>query len=74
MMTAVAQILETIYHSLHHDNVELDAHIATLKKALAAQNMSAVEVDVTRLPTPNRQGKKMMQSYFKQRGVVVTFL
>lgn len=65
--------MEEIYHSLHNDNENLDAHIATLKKALAEEGKSSVEVDPTRISQPNRQGRKMMQSYFKKRGVTVTF-
>lgn len=70
---ALAQALENIYSSLSNDNAELDTHIAALKKLLAAQGTNEVEVDTSQLAQQNRQGRKMMQSYFKQRGVVVTF-
>lgn len=72
-MSAVTQAMEAIYASLRNDNENIDAHIATLKKSLAAEGATSVEVDPTRLFQANRQGRKMMQSYFKQRGVVVTF-
>jgi len=72
-MTAIAQALESVYQSLHDDNRDLDAHIATLKQALDAEGKNAVEADASRIPTPNRQGRKMMQAYFKQRGVIVSF-
>jgi hypothetical protein len=69
----VAQALEAVYQSLHNDNQDIDSHIVALKKALATEGKSSVEVDPARIPTPNRQGRKMMRSYFKQRGVMVTF-
>lgn len=72
-MSAIAEAMEAVYQSLHNDNEQLDTHIAALKKALAAEGKTSVEADPARIPTPNRQGRKMMQSYFKQRGVMVTF-
>ena len=74
-MTAknVKDALESIYQSLMNNNDNIDAHIATLKEALAASGEKEVEVDTSRLAQNNRQGRKMMQSYFKKRGVSVTF-
>jgi hypothetical protein len=70
----IDQVLESIYASLHANNQNLDQHIAALKGALAAESKtSVVTVDPTRLPQNNRQGRKIMQAYFRQRGVVVTF-
>lgn len=71
--TALTQALEAIYASLQNDNEDLDQRIIALKIVLRAENKSSVEVDPARLPQPNRQGRKMMQSYFKKRGVAVTF-
>lgn len=65
--------LEAIYNSLKNDNEDIDARILALKTVMHAQGMKSVEVDPTKLAHPNRQGRKMMQSYFKKRGVVVTF-
>jgi hypothetical protein len=73
VMSAVNQAMEVIYQSLHNDNDNIDVHITALKKAMLSQQLASVEVDPTRLPQANRQGRKMMQSYFKQRGVLVTF-
>lgn len=70
---AIAQALEAIYASLNNNNEALDAHIATLKTAMQAEGMAAVTVEAGRLPQPNRQGRKLMQSYFKKRGVTVNF-
>ncbi len=70
---ALDQALEDIYASLKNDNEELDAHILALKIILHTRKEKSVEIDPTRLAQPNRQGRKMMQSYFKKRGVTVTF-
>lgn len=70
----VEQALENIYASLAHDNDDIDNHIAGLREALARQGGGkTVSVKAGRLPQNNRQGRKMMQSYFKKRGVDVTF-
>ncbi len=65
--------MEAVYASLHNSNEQIDARIAALKQAMVNEAVGSVEADVARLPQANRQGRKMMQSYFKQRGVVVTF-
>ena len=68
-----AEALEKIYKSLANDNVELDAAIKDLKAALAAEGLKEAVVEPTRLAQNNRQGRKLMQSYFKKKGVTVTF-
>lgn len=70
---ALNQALENIYRSLANDNEDIDAHIAALKEAMQARGEKSIAVDPARLAQNNRQGRKMMQSYFKKRGVVVTF-
>jgi hypothetical protein len=74
-MTAltVGQALENIYASLQKDNEDIDTHIRHLKTALSAQGQASVEIESARLVQNNRSGRKLMQSYFKKRGVVVTF-
>ena len=72
-MSTVATALDNVYASLANDNADIDTHIASLKSALTAEGKTSVEVDSSKLAQPNRQGRKYMQSYFKQRGVVVTF-
>ncbi len=69
----VAQVLDNVYASLQNDNEGIDDHIKDLKAALAAAGQKSVEVDTARLVQNNRQGRKLMESYFKKRGVVVTF-
>jgi len=72
-MLSVEQALENIYTSLHNDNDDIDAHINHLKAALAAKNEKEIAVDPSRLVQNNRQGRKLMQSYFKKRGLLITF-
>lgn len=69
----VEQALENIYASLRKDNEDIDAHIQHLKAALAVGSQKSVEIDTSRLVQNNRSGRKLMQSYFKKRGVIVTF-
>jgi hypothetical protein len=70
----VAEATNSIYASLQADNADLDAHIATLKAALIRAGMKEAVFDSAKLAQNNRSGRKMMQAYFRQRGVSVTFL
>ncbi|MBZ9870595.1 hypothetical protein LB542_06965 [Mesorhizobium sp. BR1-1-9] len=69
----VAEATERIYVSLRADNADLDAHIATLKAALAREGIKQAVFDPTKLAQNNRSGRKLMQAYFRQRGVSVAF-
>lgn len=69
----VEEVLENIYVSLKNDNEGLDEHIRSLKTIMDSQGMKSVTVDTAKLMQPNREGRKLMQSYFKKRGVVVQF-
>lgn len=69
----VAEALEDIYTSLANDNVELDERIKAVKAALAAEGLKELVVEPGRLAQNNRQGRKLMQSYFKKKGVTVSF-
>ncbi|ESQ84125.1 hypothetical protein AEAC466_10285 [Asticcacaulis sp. AC466] len=71
-MTA-ADALEKIYESLAADNAGLDDAIKDLKVALAAEGKKEAMVEPGRLAQNNRQGRKLMQSYFKKKGVTVVF-
>lgn len=71
MALSKEQALENIYTSLQNDNEDIDEHIAALKETMGGEK--DVAVDPGRLPHNNRQGRKMMQSYFKKRGLIVTF-
>ena len=69
----VEEAINGIYASLQADNAELDQHIATLKAALARAGRKEAVFDPARLAQNNRQGRKLMQAYFRQRGVTVKF-
>lgn len=64
---------EAVYTSLDNDNDDIDHHIANLKAAMTAENVKEAVFKAERLAQNNRAGRKMMQSYFKKRGVKVTF-
>ena len=69
----VADATESIYASLQADNADLDVHIATLKAALARAGLKEAVFDPAKLAQSNRSGRKLMQAYFRQRGVTVKF-
>ena len=69
----VAEATDGIYASLRADNADLDAHIATLKAALAREGRTEAVFDPAKLAQNNRSGRKLMQAYFRQRGVSVRF-
>lgn len=69
----VADATNSIYLSLQTDNADLDAHIAVLKSALTRAGMKEAVFDPGRLVQNNRSGRKLMQAYFRQRGVTVKF-
>lgn len=70
---SVDQALESIYESLADDNRDIDTHITALKAALMASGTAEAMVDPSRLVQNNRQGRKVMQAYFKKRGVQIVF-
>ena len=69
----VAEAIDNIYGSLQSDNAHIDEHIATLKLALAREGAKEAVFDPAKLAQNNRTGRKMMQAYFRQRGVSVKF-
>ncbi len=69
----VAEVTTKIYVSLHADNVDLDQHIAALKQAMAREGVKEAVFDPAKLTHGNRSGRKLMQAYFRQRGVTVKF-
>jgi hypothetical protein len=73
MVDAVKQALEAVHAALNDNNTGLDAAIAALKTVLAQTGEKQVQMDQTRLPQNNRQGRKMLQTYFKKRGVAVVY-
>ncbi len=69
----VAEATDSIYASLQSNNAGIDAHIATLKAALIREGVKEAVFDPTKLAQNNRSGRKLLQSYFRQRGVSVKF-
>ncbi|ODT68023.1 MAG: hypothetical protein ABS75_21935 [Pelagibacterium sp. SCN 63-23] len=69
----VSQAIDAIYASIGNDNEDLDTHIAALKAAMAHEGVKEATFEIARLAQPNRQGRKLMQSYFKKKGVAVAF-
>lgn len=69
----LSQAIENIYTSIKNNNDELDAHIAALKVAMAREGAKEAVFEPAKLAQSNRQGRKIMQSYFKKKGVTVSF-
>ena len=58
---------------MRDDNRDLDGHIGALKAAMLRAGVAEAVFDPARLAQNNRQGRKLMQSYFRKRGVAVSF-
>jgi hypothetical protein len=71
--TTVADATNSIYASLQADNADIDAQIAALKVALMRAGLKEAVFDPAKLAQSNRSGRKLMQAYFRQRGVTVKF-
>jgi predicted nucleic acid-binding Zn ribbon protein len=69
----VAEAINRVYESLQADNADIDVHIASLKAALKRESLQEAVFDPARLVQNNRSGRKLMQAYFRQRGVTVKF-
>ena len=67
------QAIDNIYASITNDNEELDSHIAALKAAMVREGVKEAVFEPSRLAQSNRQGRKIMQSYFRKKGVSVSF-
>ena len=67
------QAIDNIYESIKNDNEDLDTHIAALKAAMAREGVKQAVFEPGKLAQSNRQGRKIMQSYFRQKGVAVSF-
>lgn len=65
--------VENVFTSIRADNEEIDKHIAALKAAMAREGRKDATFDPTKLVQNNRSGRKLMQAYFRQRGVTVKF-
>jgi hypothetical protein len=70
---SVSAAIENVLASIRADNADLDLHIAALKAAMARDGVKEAVFDPGKLAQNNRQGRKLMQAYFRQRGVTVAF-
>ena len=73
MSDTLNEAIDNIYASLKANNADIDTHIAALKAAMAKEGVKEAVFDPAKLAQNNRQGRKMMQAYFKKRGVNVGF-
>jgi hypothetical protein len=69
----LAQAIDNIYASIKNDNEDLDEHIAALKQAMAREDVKEAVFEPSKLAQSNRQGRKLMQAYFRKKGVAVSF-
>jgi len=65
--------VDNIYASLAANNEELDNHIAALKTVLAREGLKEAVFEPAKLAQNNRSGRKLMQAYFRNKGVTVSF-
>jgi hypothetical protein len=65
--------IEAIYTSIRNDNEDIDLHITALKDAMAREGVKEAAFETAKLAQPNRQGRKLMQAYFRKKGVAVSF-
>lgn len=69
----VEDAINEIYASLKAGNAELDERIAALKAAMTREGVREAVFEPGKLAQNNRQGRKVMQAYFKKKGVAVSF-
>jgi len=69
----LAQATDNIYTAIKNNNEDLDLHIAALKAAMAREGAKEAVFEPAKLAQSNRQGRKIMQAYFKKKGVAVSF-
>ena len=70
---SLSQAIDNIYASIKNNNEDLDTHIAALKAAMASEGAKEAVFEPAKLAQSNRQGRKIMQSYFKKKGIAVAF-
>jgi hypothetical protein len=67
----LAEATANIYTSLREDNADLELHVAALKAAMAREGAAEAVFEVSKLAQPNRQGRKLLQAYFRKKGIAV---
>lgn len=69
----LTEAIDNIYASLREDNKDLLTHIAALKGAMAREGVKEAIFDPAKLAQNNRQGRKLMQAFFRQKGIKIDF-
>ena len=69
----VNEAIDAIYASIKADNEDLDIHIAALKGAMAREGVKEATFETAKLAQGNRQGRKLMQAYFRKKGIDIGF-
>ena len=69
----LAEATDNIYASIKNDNEDLDLHIAALKAAMLREGKKQAVFEVGKLAQPNRAGRKLLEAYFRKKGVAVSF-
>ncbi len=67
------QAIDNIYVSINNDNEDLDLHVAALKAAMAKEGVKEAVFEPAKLAQSNRQGRKIMQSFFRKKGISISF-
>ncbi len=69
----LSEAIDNIYASIREDNKDLLTHIAALKAAMAREGAKEAIFDPAKLAQNNRQGRKLMVAFFRQKGVKIDF-
>lgn len=69
----IEDIKEDIYEAFRNENEGLLEAIDELKVILKEQGTKEATFETHKLVQNNRQGRQMMKSFFKKRGVIVKF-
>lgn len=70
---SLQQATDNIYASLKADNADLLDHIAVLKAAMVREGVKEAVFEPAKLAQNNRQGRKLMQAFFRKHGISVSF-
>jgi hypothetical protein len=69
----LTEAIDNIYTSLRENNADIDVHIAALKAAMAKEGAKEAVFNPAKLAQNNRQGRKLMQAFFRQKGIKIDF-
>lgn len=69
----LAEAIDNIYASIRDNNADLEDHIKALKAAMTRDGVKEAVFEPDKLAQNNRQGRKLMQAYFRQKGIKIGF-